>query len=75
MNGQGTAIEGETGEVAQKLERMENSKETKLSNVRSVKGDGFDESPENLNVLAEVESQKHAYLLNALAYLCNNGVL
>ena len=40
--------------------------------MRAVRGDGFDESPENLMVLAEVEREKSVYLLNALSYLCNN---
>lgn len=46
-----------------------------MNNVRALRGDGFDESPENLIVLAEIESQKNAYLLNALSYLVNNRVL
>jgi hypothetical protein len=37
-----------------------------------VRGEAFDESPENLMVLAEIESQKNAFLLNALSNLCNN---
>lgn len=61
--------------MAGRLERAEQSKESKLNNVRSVVGDGFDESPQNLMVLAEIESQKNAYLLNALSYLVNNQVL
>jgi len=40
--------------------------------VRAVRGEQFDDSPENLMVLAEVESQKNAYLLNALSHLINN---
>jgi len=40
--------------------------------VRAVRGDGFDESPENLMVLAEAESQKTAFLLNALSHMTNN---
>lgn len=39
-----------------RLERAEQSKESKLNNVRAVRGENFDESPENLMVLAEVES-------------------
>lgn len=48
---------------------------SKLNNCRSVRGQGFDESPENLLVLAEVEAQKSAYMLNALSHLVNNQVL
>ncbi len=68
-------LDGETQAIGQGLERAEQSKEAKLNNVRSVRQDGFDESPENLMVLAEVESQKNAFLLNALSNLCNNQVL
>jgi hypothetical protein len=51
---------------------MEASKESKLNNVRSVRGEGFDDSPENLMVLAEVERERSNYLLNALSHLVNN---
>ena len=61
--------------MSNKIGRAEQSKESKLNNVRAVRGDGFDDSPENLMVLAEIESQKNAYLLNALSYLVNNRVL
>lgn len=40
-----------------------------------MRGEGFDESPENLMVLAECEREKSNYLLNALAHLVNNQVL
>lgn len=65
----------EVEDMKTRLERAEQSKESKLNNVRSVMGEGFDESPQNLMVLAEIESQKNAYLLNALSYLVNNQVL
>ena len=58
-----------------KFERAEQSKESKLNNVRAVRGDQFDESPENLMVLAEAESQKTAFLLNALSHMTNNQVM
>lgn len=43
-----------------------------MNNCRSVRGDGFDDSPENLMVLAEIEREKSDYLLNALSHLVNN---
>jgi len=43
--------------------------------VRAVRGQEFDESPENLAVLFEVEREKNAYLLNAMSHLVNNPVL
>ena len=67
-------LRGELNDVGGRLEREEQSKESKLNNCRAVK-ENFDESPENLMIMAEIESQKNAYLLNALSYLCNNQVL
>lgn len=40
-----------------------------------MRGEGFDESPENLALLFEVEREKNAYMLNALSHLCNNQVM
>ena len=59
----------------QGLERAEQSKESRLNNVRAVRGQEFDESPENLAVLFEVEREKNAYMLNALSHLVKNPVL
>lgn len=68
-------IENELNDIGGRLERGEQSMQSKMNNVRSVRGEGFDESPENLMVLAEVESQKNAFLMNALSHLINNQVL
>ena len=68
-------LDSELQAVAQSLDRANQSKESRLNNVRAVRGEQFDDSPENLIVLAEVESQKNAYLLNAISHLCNNQVL
>ena len=43
--------------------------------MRAVKGEGFDNSPENLMILAEVENTKNAFLLNAISHLVNDPVL
>ena len=40
-----------------------------------MKGEGFDQSPENLMILAEVENTKNAYLLNAISHLLNDPVI
>ena len=68
-------MDAEANEVAQRLGQGEASRDSKLNNVRQVRGEQFDESSENKMVLAEMESEKNAYLLNALSYLCNNQVL
>ena len=49
------------------MDRLNQSKDSRLNNVRTVKGDGFDESPEHMAVLAEVESTKSQFLLNAIS--------
>lgn len=61
--------------MVQGIDRLEQRKESRLNNVRAVRGQGFDESPENLMALAQVEREKSEYLLNALSYLINNQVL
>ena len=43
--------------------------------MRAVKGEGFDNSPENLMILAEVENTKNAFLLNAISQLINDPVI
>ena len=40
-----------------------------------MKGEGFDQSPENLMILAEIENQKNAFLYNALSHLINDPVI
>ena len=57
------------------MERAAQKKEAKQNNVRAVRGEGFDNSPENLMILAEVENQKNAFLLNAIAHLINDQVI
>ena len=61
--------------IVQGLDRANQSKESRLNNARAVRGQGFDESPENLAVLFEVEREKNAYMLNALSHLVNNPVM
>ena len=46
-----------------------------MNNARAVRGADFDESPENLAVLFEVEREKNAFLLNAMSHLVNNPVM
>ena len=57
------------------MNRAAQRKDAKANNVRAVKGEGFDNSPENLMILAEIENQKNAFLLNAIAHLINDQVI
>jgi len=61
--------------IVQGLDRANQSKESRLNNARAVRGQAFDDSPENLAVLFEVEREKNAYMLNALSHLVNNPVM
>lgn len=49
------------------VERAAQSKDSKLNNARSVRGQDFDDSPEHIEILAEIEQEKHNHLLNALS--------
>ena len=68
-------LAAETQEAAGKLGRAEQAKDAKANNVRNVKGDGFDNSPENLMILAEIENTKNAFLCNAISHLINDPVI
>ena len=68
-------LAAEVQDASQKLERAAASKDAKQNNVRTVKGEGFDNSPENLMILAEVENTKNAFLLNAISHLINDPVI
>ena len=65
----------EAQDATEKLQRAAASKDAKANNVRAVKGEGFDNSPENLMILAEVENTKNAFLLNAISQLINDPVI
>ena len=62
-------------EAEGKLDRANQTKDAKANNVRAVKGDGFDNSPENMMILAEVENTKNAFLLNAISHLINDPIV
>ena len=49
------------------MDRLVQSKDSYLNNVRAVKGPDFDNSGTNLSILAEIESAKSQYLLNAIS--------
>ena len=49
------------------VDRAAQSKDSKLNNVRAVRGNDFDESSTHIEILAEVEQEKHNHLINAVA--------
>lgn len=50
-----------------KIDRAQKTFQAKFNNVRSVKGEAFQESKENYEILSEVEANKHKHLLAALS--------
>lgn len=52
------AVDQDVNQLATRIGRLEQSKESKLNNVRHVKGQDFENSGTNLSILAEVESAK-----------------
>ena len=60
-------MEQDINQLGSKIDRLISSKDSKLNNVRHAKGGQFDDSHENLAILAEVESAKSQYLINAIS--------
>lgn len=54
-----------------KFQKAEASFQTAYNNVKQVQGDAFDDSKENVEIIAEVENQKTYHLLNALSVIIN----
>lgn len=59
-------LDKDLGDQYDKIERAQKSFQAKFNNVRSVKGDGFQESKENYEILNEIESNKNKHLMAAL---------
>ena len=60
-------MDKELAEQYDKIERAQKTFQSKLNNVRSVKGEGFQESKENFEILSEIENTKNKHLLGAIA--------
>ena len=54
-----------------KFQKAEGSFQSAYNNVKQVQGDAFDDSKENVEIIAEVENQKTNHLLNALSVIIN----
>mmetsp|Transcript_31719 Transcript_31719/g.48598 ORF Transcript_31719/g.48598 Transcript_31719/m.48598 type:complete len:130 (+) Transcript_31719:2322-2711(+) len=55
----------------QKMDRVQQQYGSSLDNVKQVRGEGFDESRENVEIQGLVENEKTVHLLNALAVIVN----
>ena len=60
-------IEKELTEQNDKIERAQRSFQSKYNNVKSIKGEGFEDTKENLEIMLDMEQTKNKHLLNALA--------
>lgn len=65
-------INRDLGDADQKIDRVARARDTKLNNVRAVKGETFDDSHENLEILAQNERAKQQHMLNALSVICTD---
>lgn len=63
----GDHIEREVNDLSNKIQRANQSRESKLNNVRAVRGQDFEQSAIYMQILAEVEQTKNKHLLNALS--------
>jgi septal ring factor EnvC (AmiA/AmiB activator) len=66
MNNQRDRIEKEIGDQMEKVSRAQKSLQAKLNNVRSVRGQDFENTKENFEILTEVEQVKNKHLLGSL---------
>lgn len=55
----------------QKINRVNQQFESSYNNVKQVKGEDFDNTTDNIEVMAHVEGQKTEHLLNALSVIIN----
>lgn len=65
MNQQKDKLDQDLAEQMEKIQRAQKTFNSKLNNVRSVKGD-FENTKENYEILTEIESLKNKHLLGAL---------
>jgi len=59
-------INRELGDADQRIDRVARARDSKLNNVRAVR-ENFDDSHENMEILAQNERAKQQHMLNALS--------
>lgn len=64
-------INGDVERLAEKAQQADQSEQTSFNNVNQVKGQGFPESKEAVEVQAHQEQIKTQHLLNALSIIVN----
>lgn len=68
----GENVEREVNDLSNKIQRAAQSRESKLNNVKAVRGQDFEQSATYMQILAEVEQTKNKHLMNALSQLIND---
>ena len=66
MSNQRDRIEKEIADQMEKVNRAQRSLQAKLNNARSVRGQDFENTKENFEILTEVEQLKNKHLLGSL---------
>lgn len=69
------AVDQDLNQLGSRIGRLVQSKDSKLNNARAVRGEAFDNSAQNLAIMAEIESAKSQYLLNAISLMLNDPVI
>ena len=64
-------LEQELNDQQDKINRAQKTFQSKLNNVRSVKGPEFENTKENVEILVQLEQMKNQQLLNAISVLLN----
>lgn len=64
--------EKELQDMNAKIARSISSKDSRLNNVKQVRGQDFEQSGTYMQILAEVEQSKNQHLMNALSQLIND---
>jgi hypothetical protein len=59
-------LDKELAEQMDKIQRAQKSFQSKINNVRAVRGPDFENSKENYEILTEIESLKNKHLLGTL---------
>lgn len=71
----GENLERDVNDLSNKIQRAAQSRESKLNNVKAVRGQDFEQSAVYMQILAEVEQNKNKHLMNALSQLINDQVI
>lgn len=75
VQGAAEQAEKELEDMSTNIQRLAQSRDSKLNNVKAVRGQDFEQSATYMQILAEIEQAKHSHLMNALSQLVNDQVI